>query len=400
MKNHEWLIDGYRFGTVAARVKQSDSDRLDLALIVADRPAVAAGLTTTNLVCAAPVEITRRVLETGRCSAILANSGNANACTGERGERDAQELIAAVANALGTPADLVIPLSTGVIGVALPMDRMRPRIPDLVNALNPEGALDAARAIMTTDTVPKTAVIQGELSNGPVRMVGIAKGSGMIAPNMATMLAVILIDVRADRSFLQESLARACSTTFNAITVDGDTSTNDTVVALSGGSVNAAELGADPADRRKFNELLFDVCDELARKIVRDGEGATKVVEIIVTGAPDKASASRVGRTVAESLLVKTAFNGEDPNWGRIIAAAGRSGAAFDPDRAVLSVGEVVVFQKGAPAVGDWESAAHEIMKRPEFAVSLDMGAGPARARTLTTDLSAEYVRINADYRS
>jgi glutamate N-acetyltransferase / amino-acid N-acetyltransferase len=393
-------ISGFSFSAVAAGVKNPETDRLDMALIASDVPATTAGMTTTNLVCAAPVAMTRKCLERGICRAVLINSGNANAYTGERGLKDAEVLVKAAAGELGAHMDQIVPMSTGVIGNPLPVDRMLARMPELVEGLSPHRLGDVASAIMTTDTVPKTVCTEREFSSGPVRMLGVAKGSGMIAPNMATMLAVIMTDVAVEPPFLQESLKSACAGSFNRITVDGDTSTNDTVVVMAGGKEGSPKLSDRGPDGPEFASMLEDICRDLARRLVRDGEGTTKVVEIRAIGAPDKESAKIVARTIAESPLVKTAFNGEDPNWGRIICAAGRAGVLFDPDKIDLLIGDVPIVTGGTIEPGDWESRAHAVMKSKEFVVTLDLKAGSAQAAFLTTDLSAEYVRINADYRS
>jgi glutamate N-acetyltransferase/amino-acid N-acetyltransferase len=277
---------------------------------------------------------------------------------------------------------------------------MQSRIPNLVDGLATGTAMDFARSIMTTDTVPKKVVLDGELSVGPMRMLGIAKGVGMIAPHMATMLAVILADVRAEPAFLKQTLTQAANVSFNRMTVDGDSSTNDTVLLMVGGAPDCLRLSDASSDRETFAQMLTQVCVDLARALLLDAEGGTKLVEIHVCGAPDEDAAEKVARTVAESQLVKTAFNGGDPNWGRIIAAAGRSGVPFDPSAIDLSIGEVPIVRKGTMVDGDWESPAAEVMKLREFSVLLDLKAGRADAVILTTDLSAEYVRINADYRS
>jgi glutamate N-acetyltransferase/amino-acid N-acetyltransferase len=393
-------IKGFTFSALAAGIKAEGSDRLDFGLVVADTPAPAACVTTTNLVCAAPVLITRDRLEQGICQAVLANSGNANAYTGQRGIQDALALTESTAGKLGIDRDLIIPMSTGVIGNPLPVERMQSRIPDLVDGLTVGTAMDFARSIMTTDTVPKKVVLDGELSMGPMRMLGIAKGAGMIAPHMATMLAVILADVRAEPTFVKQTLAQAANVSFNRITVDGDGSTNDTVLLMAGGASDCLRLSDASSDREDFAQMLTQVCVDLARALLLDAEGATKLVEIHVCGAPDEDAAEKVARTVAESQLVKTAFNGGDPNWGRIIAAAGRSGVPFDPAAIDLSIGEVPIVRKGTMVDEDWEYRAAEVMELREFSVLLDLKAGRADAVILTTDLSAEYVRINADYRS
>jgi glutamate N-acetyltransferase/amino-acid N-acetyltransferase len=394
------VIKGFSFAGVAAGVKKAGTDRLDVGLIVADSPAVAAGVTTTNLVAAAPVQITRRRLAGGVCQAVLLNSGNANAYTGERGIHDALTLTAETADRLGIDPELVIPMSTGVIGNPMPVDRIRERIPELVRKLAPNGFMDVAHAMMTTDTRPKTVALDGESSSGPFKIVGMAKGAGMIAPNMATMLAVILTDVRVEAGFLKDCLVDANSRSFNCVTVDGDTSTNDTLIILAGGAADAVSLGRASSDKEAFSSLLNEACMKLARDIVLDGEGATKLVEVRVTGAANNEAAATIARTIAESPLVKTAFHGEDPNWGRILCAAGRSGVAFDPNIVDLSVGNAAIVRNGVLVSGNWETAAHNAMKAREFSVLLDFKSGPGVARILTTDLSEEYVTINADYRS
>jgi glutamate N-acetyltransferase/amino-acid N-acetyltransferase len=393
-------IPGFRFSAAAAGIKEEGSTKLDLGLVVADRPCVAACVTTRNLVCAPPVTLTRERLQSGLCRAVLVNAGNANASTGIQGRIDAEELTNIVAEKLCIESNLVVPMSTGVIGTPMPTDRIRQQIDRLVAGLSPERWGDFARAIMTTDTTPKTVIQSDKLSNGIVRMMGIGKGAGMIAPNMATMLAVVLTNVRPDAELLREYLARAVEASFNCITVDGDTSTNDTVVVMGGPTEDALPLSADKADREVFASMLQRVCYDLARQMIFDGEGATKLVEIRVVGAPDERAAHKVARTVAESLLVKTALHGEDPNWGRIVAAAGRADVDLDPDRLDLSIGDVPVLEKSDPVSGDWETPAHEVMTQREFSITLGLNVGDSEARMLTTDLSADYVRINADYRS
>jgi glutamate N-acetyltransferase / amino-acid N-acetyltransferase len=393
-------IPGYRFSAAAAGIKRTGTDRLDLGLIVSDSPASAAAITTTNLVFAAPVEITRKRLASGTCRAILINSGNANAYTGEQGRRDALDLTREVAEGLGIGADLVVPMSTGVIGLRLPVDRIRQKLPQLLQGLDQGRFMDVAAAMMTTDTRPKTVLLGGVSSDGPFKMLGMAKGSGMIAPNMATMLAVILTNIKIEPNRLRECLVEANSRTFNCLTIDGDTSTNDTVIVMAGGGNEARELGGGRADRDAFSSLLNEACMSLARQIVLDGEGATKMVEVRVTGAPGPGAAAKVARTIAESPLVKTAFHGEDPNWGRILCSAGRAGVVFDPYNVDLFIGEVPIVKQGQVVSDDWESAAHRVMQGREFSIQLDLKAGDGEASFLTTDMSEEYVTINADYRS
>ncbi len=400
MTNENHKIKGYRFSAVSAGIKKAGTSRLDLALIASDRPAVSAAVTTTNLVYAAPVEITRDRLTGGFCQAILMNSGNANAFTGDRGLKDASDLTSCVAEGLGIDPNLVVPMSTGVIGNPLPMDRMLPQIPELISRLDTRSFMDVAAAIMTTDTVPKTVLLQGTVTAGPFTILGLSKGAGMIAPNMATMLAVILTDLRVELDFLKESLQETVARSFNAITIDGDTSTNDTAIVMTGGCHDALELSGNASDREAFSSLLCKACEHLARQIVLDGEGATKLVRIDVRGAPDSAAATKVARTIAESPLVKTAFHGEDPNWGRIVCSAGYSGVIFDPKLIDLSIGEIRILENGNLTDGDWEFAAHNVMKDREFSILLDLKSGNGEASVLTTDFSEEYVAINADYRS
>jgi glutamate N-acetyltransferase / amino-acid N-acetyltransferase len=393
-------IDGFRFSAVAAGIKNPQVQRLDLALIMADQPAPAAGVFTTNLVKAAPVQICVRRMAGGLCRAIVMNSGNANACTGEQGIRDTLDLTTALAHTLAIDPEQVFPMSTGVIGNPLPADRIRARFPELKAGLAYDRAADVARAIMTTDTKPKTVFLTGEHSRGTFHMLGIAKGSGMIAPDVATMLAVVLTDVKVHGPFLQECLATACRNSFNCITVDGDTSTNDSVILMAGGHAEALHLSDSARDREVFASVLHQACASLARQMVLDGEGATKLVEVTVRGARDREAALKAARTVAESPLVKTAFNGCDPNWGRIMAAAGRAGVALDPDVVDLYIGEVPVLKNGTLASESWEPAAAEVMKAREFSIILDLKAGNESVTFLTTDFSKEYVAINADYRS
>jgi glutamate N-acetyltransferase / amino-acid N-acetyltransferase len=400
LSDQEFLIDGFQFSAVAAGIKKADVDRLDFALILSETPAVTVGVTTTNLVCAAPVTLTRDRLRAGVSQAVLINSGNANAFTGKAGISDAQSLSSILTERLGVQADLIIPMSTGVIGQRLPVDRMMARIPQLVSSLDKSSFLKVASAIMTTDTVLKTSISEKTLSNGSLKILGMAKGAGMIAPNMATMLAVILVDVRVERVYLQEVFSRINNVTFNRVTVDGDTSTNDTAVVLSGGSIRSRVLLDNMSDREIFYDALFDVCSSLAKQIVRDGEGASKLVEIKVLGAPDEPSAVKVSRRIAESPLVKTAFHGEDPNWGRIVCAAGSAGVSFDPSNIDLWIGSVQIVKSGVLKSDDWEIRAKQVMGKPEFSVLIDLKAGTSEASIFTCDLSAEYVGINADYRS
>jgi glutamate N-acetyltransferase/amino-acid N-acetyltransferase len=393
-------VQGFTFSAVAAGVKKADTERLDFGLITSEIPASAAAVTTTNLVFAAPVALTRERIAGGLCQAVLINSGNANAYTGAQGEEYARDLTGEAAAKLNTAPDMIIPMSTGVIGNQLPLQRMRAAIPGLVSGLRPDRFMDVAHAMMTTDTKPKAVMMDGEVASGPFRIAGMCKGAGMIAPNMATMLAVILTDLWVKPEDLRSLLTEAVKESFNAVTIDGDMSTNDTVLLMAGGRPHAARMPDDAKSREAFATILNTACWDLAHQIVLDGEGATKVVDVRVIGAADYASANKIARVVAESPLVKTAFHGEDPNWGRIVCAAGRAGVTFDPDKIDLSIGEVPIVRNGVLVPDDWESAAHAVMQAKEFTVTLDLKAGDATARMYTTDFSEEYVSINADYRS
>jgi glutamate N-acetyltransferase/amino-acid N-acetyltransferase len=350
-------------------------------------------------VFAAPVAITRERAQKGTCRALLINSGNANAYTGQEGYRDAIKLTQSVAEKLNVNPQHVIPMSTGVIGHRLPMERMLDRINGLVAGLNSTSFMDVAHAIMTTDTRPKTVSLTVDTDGGPVKIVGMAKGAGMIAPNMATMLSIMLVDAELALTDLNAIAGSAADKTFNRITIDGDTSTNDTFIVLAGGRTDCTKISGS-----KDLELLSDAMEHaawsLSKQILQDGEGTTKIIEIRVRGADSADDAKKIARKIAESPLVKTAFHGEDPNWGRIICAAGNAGCNLNPDVLELRVGDVVLVQEGAPASGEWEQAAHAVMKQPEFTVVLDLHMGESEESVWTTDLSEEYVGINADYRS
>lgn len=387
--------EGVRAAAVTAGIKESG--RPDMMLLVFDPPAQAAGVFTQNLVVAAPVLLCRERVGKGPLRAVLVNSGNANACTGAEGMANAQHLCAAVAGRLGCTEAEVVMSSTGLIGAQLPAGIMEAALGDLVNALAPDQGAAAAEAIMTTDTRPKAYAVEVKLPGGTVRLGGMSKGAGMIAPNMATMLAYITSDAEISSLPLQEMLREACDQTFNCITIDGDTSTNDTVIMAATG---ASGVTVDsPEARERFAAALREVCLELALAIVRDGEGVTKVVRVKAGGAASVEEARLAARAVSESLLVKTALHGELPNWGRIFAAAGRSGAQIAPEKMVLRIGEVEVLREGTPVPG-WEEKLAGVMKQPEYEIALDLGVGEAEAVFWTTDLSYDYVRINAEYRT
>ena len=389
---------GFSYAARAAGIKKSGKP--DLALIVADRPVPCAGTFTTNRVVAAPVVLTRERIGAGLCQAILINSGNANACTGERGLADARRCAALAAASLGVAEELVAVCSTGVIGVPLPMDRFVEQIPLLAAERTADGADGVARAMMTTDAFPKVAARRVALGRRDCRLVGLAKGAGMIHPNMATMLAFVMTDATLDSDLAATLLRTAVDRSFNRITVDRDTSTNDTVLLLASGATGAPPLAAGSPEAAAFAAALEAVLLELAKMIVRDGEGATKLVRIQVDGAADDADALAVARSVATSALVKTAFFGADANWGRIIAAAGYAGAALDPQRVSIRFDDVAMVEHGLGLGAAQEALATEILKRAEFTVTVDLGLGRGSAWYYTSDLNYEYVRINADYRS
>jgi glutamate N-acetyltransferase/amino-acid N-acetyltransferase len=396
VKTETCPVAGFRFAGVSAGLKQATGVK-DLGLIVAERPVAAAGAFTTNLVQAAPVKLARERLKAGRIQAVLVNSGSANCFTGKAGERLAESSCAALAREIGCSAKLVVPCSTGVIGQLYSLERLRRGLMAACRELRAEGADDFARAIMTTDTRTKTAYTSLKLDRRRITLLGIAKGAGMIAPAMATMLAFIITDAAVGPSALRRALRRAVKSSFDAITIDGDMSTNDTVLLLASGAGASGEL----TDRAltKFEAALGAVCQSLARQIVYDGEGATKLAAVEVSGARSQADANAVARRIANSPLVKTALFGCDPNVGRILAAAGASGVRFDPERLVLRVGGVTVAARGRVIVNGLDQA-RRVMSRRELELKLDLRLGSAKATVVTSDLSFDYVRINAEYTS
>jgi glutamate N-acetyltransferase/amino-acid N-acetyltransferase len=372
----------------------------DLALIASMHDGPIAGVLTRNRVAAAPVVLTRRHLARGIGRAIIVNSGNANACTGRRGLADALETARLVARSLRTDVRKVFVGSTGVIGQFLPMDRLRPGIPRLVGRLRRTGGRDAARAILTTDKRVKEIALQARIGGRVVTVGGMAKGSGMIHPDMATMLAYVTTDAAITTGALRTALRQAVAPSFNCISVDGDTSTNDTVLCLANGRAGNPLLRAGSRDLAVFQELLDQVCRSLALQVCRDGEGVTKVVRILVTGARSEAEARLAARAIGTSCLVKTALFGEDANWGRIMAAIGRSGANIRPERIGLAFDGVPIVKKGASLGPSAERRIAPIARRREFTITADLGSGQSTAQIWTTDLSYEYVKINASYRS
>jgi glutamate N-acetyltransferase/amino-acid N-acetyltransferase len=390
------VVPGFRFSTVSAGIRKDG--RIDVALAVADAPAVVAGVFTRNQVRAAPVLLAMDRTRAGVARAILVNSGCANACTGEPGLAAARDSTAAIASALGVSAESVLPASTGVIGAVLPSNRIVEKAQELVDGLSASKSSDFATAILTTDRWQKVASTTIRRGDAQATLLAIGKGAGMMHPDVgppqATMLVFLFTDAKVERNELERALVLASDATFNCCSVDGDTSTNDSVFALASGvsglSLSAAELG--PA----FSE----VCEVLARSMVADGEGANHEIEIRVRGLASPEAARTVARTVATSLLVKTALFGEDANWGRLLAAAGRAGVEFDANRAGIRVGEVQIVENGLGLGKSAELQANQILKSKSYAIELTLGSGPGSARYLTSDLGHGYIDVNAGYRS
>ncbi len=391
-------IIGFSFSTVEAAIKKAG--RKDLALIYSEVPATAAAVFTTSSVKAAPVLVSREHIASGSAQALVVNSGNANACTGEPGMLVARETSRLVASALGIDAAAVQVCSTGVIGVQMPMGRIRTAIPFLVAGLSSGTLDDIAQAIMTTDTFPKMEARSGQSGGVSYTVAGVAKGAGMIMPNMATMLSFIITDAAVEPGFLQSSFRKSVDRSFNVITVDGDMSTNDTCLIMANGMAGNPLIIEGSTEGSAFADLLNDVLLSLAKQIVKDGEGATKFVAIQVSGAKDDSDAKRAAMAIANSSLVKTAFFGQDANWGRIFAAVGYSGAEVDQSRLSLRFDDVCMAINGVFAGEDAEARGTEVLKQKEFTVSVDLGIGTGTATVYTSDLTHEYISINADYRS
>jgi glutamate N-acetyltransferase/amino-acid N-acetyltransferase len=391
-------IKGFQFSAVEAAIKKPGHN--DLALVYSEVPANACAVFTTNAVKAAPVLISQDRIRGGIAQVLVVNSGNANACTGDQGLIAARETSHLVAEKLGLADDLVQIASTGVIGVQMPMDRIRAAIPAAIGGLS-SGTLDnVAAAIMTTDTFPKMEARSGVVHDASYGVVGIAKGAGMIMPNMATMLSFIFTDAAVAPEFLHTAFRRAVNNSFNAITVDGDMSTNDMCLIMANGLAGNPVIHSGSPEGAVFELLLGEILLSLAKQIVKDGEGATKFVEIRVTGAKDDADAKRVAMAIANSSLVKTAFFGQDANWGRIFAAVGYSGAEVDQTLLSLHFDDVCMARHGLFAGEDAEARGTTILKQREFTVTVDLGIGSGVATVYTSDLTHEYVSINADYRS
>jgi len=391
------LPRGYKFSTVEAAIKKPG--RKDLALIYSEKDAVVSGMFTTNLVKAAPVVLSMKNIKKGLGRAIIINSGNANACTGKQGLKDTKLMIEMIANFLLVPSDSVYVCSTGVIGTSLPMDRIIPKIDELVSHIGISTIDDLAEAIMTTDTFKKISSRKINISDSEITITGICKGAGMICPNMATMLSFILTDAHITKRALDEVLKYAVNNSFNRISVDGDMSTNDTVLlfanALSGNSL----IDLDTDSFKSFSDALSEVCLDLAKMIVKDGEGATKCITLIIKGAKDEKDARKASLAVANSMLVKTAIYGNDANWGRIMAAIGYSGAKIVPERVSIFINDIKIVENGI-STGKDKQAQESMSKNSNIEIMIDLAHTQLVYKFYTCDLTGEYVKINAEYRT
>jgi len=395
------LPRGFRFAAIACGLKKTGA--LDLALLSSDLPASAAAVFTQNLVVAAPVLICKQHLRAsrGRMRAVVVNAGNANCATGAQGQDAAERTVAEAAKRFGCPTQEVFVCSTGVIGVQLPVEKILRALPKLSRNRRPSARsfAEVSLAICTTDTRPKTAASSLKMAGKRVHLAGCAKGAGMIHPNMATTLAFVVTDAAIAPALLQRTLRDVTARTFNCISIDGDTSTNDTLLVLANGAAGAPAIRSGTAAHRAFTAALEDVCRSLALQIVADGEGAQRVIEIEVRGAKTEAAARRIAETIATSPLVKTAFAGGDPNWGRIFAAAGRSGVRFDPALVDIKMAGVPVLRRGQPLDFNERAASNKLLAG-HVPIVVDLHAGKSVARYWTCDMTAEYVRINASYRT
>ena len=391
------LPKGFRAGAAAASFKKAGRD--DLGIIVSDTTAVLAGMFTQNLFKAAPVLVCQEILASrGTARAVLANSGQANACTGDEGLANCRATQAMVAGMTGLEADEILPLSTGVVGAHLKMDLWLEAVPQLVKNIGTRDAEGFTRAFMTTDAFPKFSMREVTLAGGTVRLTVRAKGAGMICPNMATMLCVALTDAKVERQPWQAMFGRAVEKTFNRVSVDGDTSTNDTILGLANGASGVVAQSA--ADLALLEEALTDILGTVSHMLVMDGEGASKVIHITVTGAASDDEARTVARSVGHSQLVKTAIYGGDANWGRIVTAVGYSGAKFDPARVSMKLCGIERFRLGCPVNEDKEDALAELLKAKDVQVEIDLGGGTGFYNFQASDLGHEYVSLNSDYRS
>ncbi len=398
MRPLDFKVNGFLFSGIAAGIKKDG--KKDLGLIYSEIPAQVAGLFTTNAVKAAPVQLDMKLIKRGLCQALVINSGNANACTGIQGLRDAQRVSSLVAKGLGIKEALVLVSSTGVIGVPLPLKKIEQEIPELIRALSPNDWMKTVEAIMTTDTFPKIEVATCRIKGKRVKMCGMVKGAGMIRPNLATMLSFLITDANIQASLLQQMLEKASEDSYHRITVDGETSTNDTVLLLANGKADHSPLNRMDRDGELFQSMLSEVCQNLAKSVVKDGEGATKFIEIFVRGARNREGAKQAAYSIAHSPLVKTAFFGMDANWGRILCALGHSGVQIDPNRIDIFFDKIPIVKSGIGVGGRLEEKAGQVLKNKSFRVTTDLHLGKGQFSVFTTDLSIDYVKINASYRS
>jgi glutamate N-acetyltransferase/amino-acid N-acetyltransferase len=398
MSPDDFKVPGFLFSGVSAGIKK-DGKR-DLGLIYSEVPAQVAGLFTTNAVKAAPVQLGMKRIKRGLCHAVIINSGNANACTGSEGFRNAKKVASLVAKGLGIRESFVLASSTGVIGVPLPMGQMEEGIPRLIEALSADGWMKTVEAMMTTDTFPKVEMVTCRIKGKSVKICGMVKGAGMIRPNLATMLSFIVTDANIKAALLQQILDEVAEFSYNRITIDGETSTNDTVLLLANGRSGHPPISRMDRDGALFQLRLLEVCQNLAKSVVRDGEGATKFVEIRVKGARNQEDAKRAAYAIADSPLVKTAFFGMDANWGRILCAIGHSGIRIDPNRIDVFFDRMPIVKNGMGVGGQLEEKAAEVIKNKSFKVTVHLHQGKSQISVFTTDLSIDYVKINASYRS
>lgn len=390
------LCPGFKAAGIASGLKKNSEK--DLGLIFSTVAANVAAVFTRNRVQGAHILLDRERIKSGLCQAVVVNSGNANCCTGKQGINDAKNMAMLCASELGISEELVLVASTGVIGESLPINKIEAATPGLVKALASEGFYDLAKAIMTTDIVPKIVSTQGNIEGKTFTITGIAKGSGMICPSMATMLCFICTDIKASPDFLHKALDDATKRSFNRITIDGDMSTNDTVIIMANGVSKAVVQSS--TQNNSFQKALDEVMISLAKKLIKDGEGATKLVEIAVKGALSDTDAYKIAGIVANSNLVKTAFFGEDANWGRIVAAAGRAGVPINPDKIDIFFDDIMMVKNGLGCGKAAEAASTKVLKKPEFTVLIDLHQGKGCSSVFTCDFSIDYVKINADYRS
>lgn len=390
---------GFKAAGVFCGIK-NDPAKLDLSLFVSEQPCAAAGVFTQNLVCGAPVKVCRERLPRPTARGVVINSGNSNACTGERGLGDARWMTAQVAARLGCTAEDVLVCSTGVIGRFLPIDTIQAGIPIVVEKLSadPQSFHEAARGMMTTDTFPKLATRAAEIDGRTVRVSGAAKGAAMIAPNMATMLAVIMTDASLTPEEADRMLRHAVDHSFNCISVEGHTSTSDSVILLANGADNESRGVSPRSDSGILQQMLDDVAADLAQAIIRDAEGADHVITIDVRGLPDRAQAHRIAKAIADSPLVKTAITGADPNWGRIVSAAGYAGVPLREQDITLRLNGTLLYEAGAPAPHDAKAVSDALRQNRDVHIELDLPLGDAAVRFWTCDLTAEYVRLNSEY--